>query len=188
MFDFKNNISPKRGHLLISSPFMKDVFFGRSVILLAEHNSDGSIGFILNKPVKLLLKDIIPDLKDVNLNLYLGGPVNTNRLFYIHSLGEEIPGSVPILDEIYWGGDFEVIKEYVGDDKYKDEIKFFIGYSGWSPNQIDKEINEYSWVVSKHTMDIIKNVNTEDMWKEALKRMNGRFKIISNFPVDPILN
>ncbi len=85
-----NNLSPAKGRLLLSEPFMGDYYFGRSVILLAEHNEDGTIEVILNKPATVGFNEVLRDFPEFDAPVYIGGPVETNSLFYIHTLGEQI--------------------------------------------------------------------------------------------------
>ena len=97
---------PKKGHLLIAEPsILGDVSFNRSVVLLAEHNDEGSIGFILNKPLSYTINDLIPEI-DASFKIYNGGPVEQDNLYFIHNIPEVIPNSVEISNGIYWGGDF----------------------------------------------------------------------------------
>src|SRR5574343_397479 len=95
---------PKKGHLLIAEPsILGDVSFNRSVILLAEHNDEGSIGFILNKPLNYSINDLIPEI-DAAFKIYNGGPVEQDNLYFIHNIPEIIPNSIEISNGIYWRG------------------------------------------------------------------------------------
>ena len=96
----------KAGDILIAKPFLQDGQFKRAVIYMSEHNIEGSLGFIINKPHGLLLKDIFPHLKKGNFPLFEGGPVSPNQLFYTHTLGQKIKDSVEVANGVYWGGDF----------------------------------------------------------------------------------
>src|SRR5437660_2389711 len=123
-----NNKQPAGGKLLISEPFMFDPNFKRSVVYLTEHNEEGSVGFVLNQKTELLICDIIEDLEDCHFPVYIGGPVGNDSLHYLHALGDSIEGSVHIRDGIYWGGNFEVMKILLENNKLRDdEVKFFIG-------------------------------------------------------------
>jgi len=78
------NQNPKKGHLLIAEPsILGDVSFNRSVILLADHNEEGSIGFILNKPLDYTINDLIPEIEGA-FKIYNGGPVEQDNLYFIH--------------------------------------------------------------------------------------------------------
>jgi putative transcriptional regulator len=137
-FSIDNNKVAKQGRVLISEPFLNDTYFKRSVVLLTEHSEEGSIGFVLNKPVDLSVNDVLADFPEIDTEVSIGGPVNTNTIHYIHTLGDLIPNSVKVLDNLFWGGDFEVIKEMISEGRIKgSEIRFFLGYAGWSPKQLE---------------------------------------------------
>lgn len=146
-----NNLLPAQGSILISEPFLQDAYFQRSVVLLVEHNTQGSMGFVLNKKTDLIVNTFFPELEEYpEIPIYLGGPVSANRLFFIHSLGDLIvPDSVKIKDHLYFDGDFEALKRYIQNGhSIEGKVKFFLGYSGWTEGQLGNEINKNSWVVS----------------------------------------
>src|SRR4029077_16781585 len=100
---------PEKGKILISEPFLNDPNFKRTIILLAEHNEEGSIGFILNKPTNLKIKDTIEDFPEFDAIVYYGGPVQLNTLQFIHKAGDIIEGSLEIADGLFWGGSFDIL-------------------------------------------------------------------------------
>jgi putative transcriptional regulator len=181
-----NNIKPARGKILISEPFLVDYFFKRSVILLAEHNDEGSFGVILNKPVKARFNDVVKDFPEFNSRIFFGGPVQDDSLFYIHTLGDQVENSLEIMPGIYWGGEIETIKELIGLNLIKpSQIRFFIGYSGWSPKQLDEELERNSWVVSGVSVDDILRTTPSMLWSRSLRRLGEEYAHWVNFPDDP---
>ena len=144
---------PKKGHLLIAEPStLGDVSFNRSVVLLAEHNDEGSIGFILNKPLNYTINDLLPEI-EASFKIYNGGPVEQDNLYFIHNIPEIIPNSIEISNGIYWGGDFETTKHLINTGEInKNNIRFFLGYSGWSVNQLEMEMQENAWIVSENSL------------------------------------
>jgi len=184
-----NNLKPTKGKILISEPFLVDYYFKRSVVLLAEHNSDGSFGLILNKPVEMNMSDILEDFPDFPAPLYLGGPVKTENLYFIHTLGEKIDESMEITDGLFWGGDIEHIKELIATGQLSpNEIKFFMGYSGWVPKQLEGELERNSWLVSNIKAKQAMKPEAEDMWNNVIKSMGSEYEYWINFPADPALN
>jgi len=180
---------PAQGKLLLSEPFQRDLYFKRTVVLLAEHNEKGSIGFILNKPIDLKLNDALSDFPEYNGLLYFGGPVNKNQLFYIHTLGEEIDGSLQIGNGLYWGGNFDTVRTLIDLKKVEpNQIRFFVGYSGWEPRQLEQELNEKAWIVSPAKAQQIMANDTRQLWGNVLKTMGPDYAIMANFPEDPALN
>jgi putative transcriptional regulator len=188
-FNHSSNIKPVKGCLLLSEPFLDDEYFKRAVIFLCEHNDEGSFGFVLNNYVKINLKELVEDFGDFDATVSLGGPVSANNLYYIHTLGKELPGSTPIVQGLYIGGEFEVLKKLINNKAITpDQIKFFLGYSGWDANQLNKEMKEDSWIVTKSSIKEIMGKVDKHLWKKILKKMGGKFSIISNYPINPSLN
>jgi putative transcriptional regulator len=125
---------PIQGSLLISEPFLLDSYFKRAVVLLSEHDEKGTLGFILNKPTDVMLNDAVEDFPDFNVPLYFGGPVDTDTLFYVHTIGQKLEGAKEILPGLWWGGDYEQLKFLVDTKQIeKENIRFYAGYAGWEP-------------------------------------------------------
>lgn len=183
-------LKPTKGVLLVAEPsIIGDVSFNRSVVLLAEYNSEGSVGFILNKPLEYTLKDFIPEIKST-LPVYNGGPVEQDNLYFIHKIPDLVPGSVEISNGIYWGGDFKAISELLMQDEIKeDQIRFFLGYSGWEHEQLEQELELNSWVVvpNDYKNGIIGKPYF-NFWKEKMIEFGGDYLIWSNAPENPNYN
>lgn len=185
-----NQAAPAAGDVLLSEPFMDDPYFGRKVVLLCEHNDEGSFGFVLNNYVDVSLNEVMDDLPAVASRISVGGPVKNSNLYYIHTR-EDIPESVPVVDGVFMGGDFEVIKELIQSNRIDaSQIRFFIGYSGWSPAQLSEEIQSRSWFVSRAAqLDIMRtDEDNESYWKRLITDMGDGFEHIANAPSDPSLN
>ena len=183
-------IKPKKGDLLIAEPsIIGDMSFNRSIILLADHTTEGSIGFILNKPLDYTIKDLVPEIES-NFKVYNGGPVEQDNLYFIHTVPEIIPESIEISLGIYWGGDFNTVAELIANKKIDESnIRFFLGYSGWDPTQLENELKLNSWLVSKniYEKEIIEK-NYETFWKEKMIELGGDYSIWSNAPENPSFN
>lgn len=184
-----NNLKPAKGRILLSEPFMGDFYFGRSVILLAEHNEEGSFGVILNKPVTATFNEVLSGFPKFDATLYLGGPVETNSLFYIHNKGDLLEGSTEIAKGIYWGGDLDALRELVLIKKIEPkDIRFYVGYSGWASDQLNTELKRNSWVITTATKNQIFSIDPMDMWNSLLNNLGETYKYWSKFPVDPAMN
>ncbi len=184
-----NNIQPEKGKILISEPFLGDYYFKRSVVLLADHGDEGSFGIILNKPLNMRLSEVVEGFPEFDAPVYLGGPVENDNLFFIHMLGNQIEGSLEILDGLYWGGDIKVVKEMILLKQIKpSEIRFYIGYSGWSPKQLDEELKRNSWVVSRTNSKLILEITPKELWKTSLNKLGGDYSYWPKFPNDPMDN
>lgn len=183
-------LKPAKGHLLVAEPsIIGDVSFNRSVVLLADHTESSSIGFILNKVLDFTLKDLVPDIKG-NFKVYNGGPVEQDNLYFIHKVPHLIPESIEIASGIYWGGNFEAVKLLIEKDLIShDEIKFFLGYSGWDNEQLTQELDAHSWVVIENddSKDLI-NRHPLTFWKDKMLQLGGNYVIWSNAPENPNYN
>jgi len=187
----RNNVRPEKGKLLISEPFLQSIYFQRSVILLVEHNLKGSMGFVLNKQTDLNVNDLIPELKHFpDIPIYLGGPVNTNHLYFIHLLGDMIiPGGVKIVENLYFDGDFEWLKRYISNGgAVEGQMKFFLGYSGWSENQLNGELLSDSWLVGKSSCQSMLLAKDESFWHNSLDALGSPYTTWKNFPKNPEWN
>lgn len=180
---------PEKGKILISEPFLPDTFFNRSIVYLTDHTPKGSVGFILNKKLDLKVSAAIEGFDGWEENLNMGGPVAPDTLHYIHNMGELVPKSVLIDGNISWGGDLDIIRDLIKKGKIKQsQIRFFLGYSGWSAGQLERELKENSWVISKVRSDIIMNNRAEDTWKRILRGFKNKYRMWADFPDSPEMN
>ncbi len=183
-------VEPKKGKLLIAEPSLTgDVSFNRSVVLLAEHNSEGSVGFILNKPLDYSMNELVEEIM-VPFPVFNGGPVEQDNLYFIHKVPHLIGNSIEISDGIYWGGDFEATVALINQEKItQNDIRFFLGYSGWASLQLDQELHSKSWIVvsNQYESDIIQK-STQAFWREKMMELGGDYLLWSNAPENPSLN
>ncbi len=184
------SIKPEKGCLLIAEPsIFTDTTFGRSVILLAEHNENGSVGFVLNKLNGYKLTDFVPSAEK-DFPVYNGGPVDSDQLYFIHKRPDLMEDALEISTGVFWGGSFEKVIEEVNKGTISpNEIRFFLGYSGWDFNQLEDELRKNSWVVSENAYksDIVSAVD-EDFWRKQMIELGGDYALWANSPENPNLN
>lgn len=188
-FKYANKITPEKGRLLISEPFLQDPNFDRTVVLLCEHNEEGSFGFVLNKPAIVKVSEVMDELKNFDEVIFIGGPVQQDTLHFIHRT-PQIEGGTEVIKNINWSGNFENVL-FLSDTKQLDraQIRFFLGYSGWGPGQLEEELAEDAWIVCDFvTEELLFETDAGNLWKKALSNMGGRFSVYANYPVDPNLN
>ncbi|HEU4718451.1 MAG TPA: YqgE/AlgH family protein [Bacteroidia bacterium] len=184
-----NKIKPAQGRLLVSEPFLHDDYFRRSVLLIAEHNEKGTVGFILNKPLDVTLQEAVPGFPEFSGTAFFGGPVQRDQLYYVHTLGNVIPDSVQISPGLWWLGDFDKVKEMMRRKEIGEkEIRFFIGYAGWEEGQLSRELGERSWYVSRGDREVVFSDAHETLWTETVKSMGSEYSLIVNYPEDPSMN
>jgi putative transcriptional regulator len=176
------------GDILIAEPFLEGRYFSRAVVYIVEHDEKGSIGFVLNKPISYTTSDLVTELKGMDFPVYLGGPVEQNQLYYLHT-HSELPDALHIDDGIYWGGDFVHLTRLIREGKVlPEEIRFFAGYSGWEAGQLQKELEENSWMVGNMERTRLLQLPWSELWEKSMSDLGGRYKIWANFPEDPIMN
>ena len=184
-----NHIAPQQGHILIAEPFLAGSYFNRSIIILASYNENGAIGFILNKKVDYPVEDLFVNFPDFDSEIHIGGPVGTDSVYFIHSLGDAIPGSIHIKENLYWGGDFDTLKMQIKLGLVNSQqVRFFLGYSGWEAGQLEEEIKENSWLVTDVPQAELMTIDENSMWAESVRAMGGKYKMWENFPENPLMN
>jgi putative transcriptional regulator len=187
-FKIQSKLTPQKGRIIISEPFLPGNFFSRSTVLLVDYTPKGTVGFILNKPIENEINELVTIMPGYEPEVFVGGPVGNDNLFYIHTLGDMIQGSIKVKDELYWGGDFEQLKSAIASGRAKpDQVKFFVGYSGWSPGQLDSEIAQNAWLVTEADIKHIMKSN-QNFWLESVNNAGGHYKTWRNFPEDPNSN
>lgn len=186
-----NTFKPRRGSLLLSEPFMLDHNFERSVILLCEHDKNNeTFGLVLNNKSNINVCDVLSNFERKDFPIYIGGPVSVDSLFFLHNKGDQIEDSKQLIENIYFGGNLDqtlfLIKENILQPQ---DIKFFIGYAGWSAGQLEVELEQNSWAVhNKFPTDILLLNDGEDLWKQALISLGPKYAHVANFPRSPHLN
>lgn len=168
---------------------MLDPNFKRSVILLTDHNPEGTVGYILNQKSGYLLKDVLPDC-DTEFPVYLGGPVGNDTIHFIHNCYDRMNSGMEIGGGLYWGGNFETLKLLLKNRQVDEfEIKFFLGYSGWTAGQLDTELEQNSWLVSNsYPSQVVFVGDEENLWKEIVIGLGPKYAHIANFPGNPMWN
>ncbi|MFT7592039.1 MAG: putative transcriptional regulator [bacterium] len=179
------------GKILISDPFLQDPNFARTIVLLTQHNEEGSFGFVLNNAVDLSIDVALQDDKLPKYSLYQGGPVEIQTLHFLHSLGTIIEPSQEVLSGVWWGADFDKALDILR--KSPDMISsfvFFMGYSGWAAGQLEEELQEEAWIVSDIGSKMVFNqqIDAEELWKKAMRNLGGKYAVLAESPTDPSLN
>ena len=189
-FSLDEIATPERGDLLISEPFLSDPNFGRTVIFLCEHDENGTFGLVLNKKAPIELNELIDEVGDYPAKLFIGGPVEQDTIHYLHREESLASTSIEVLPGVYWGGDFDTLTGMMNLRTIsEDDVRFFVGYSGWAGGQLMDEVNAKSWIVLKGTKsEMIFDWDNQDLWKACLHTMGGKYRLMSNYPKDPGMN
>jgi len=174
----------KKGDLIIADPsIVNDIQFNRSIILITSSSIENEVvGLIINKILDYKLKDIIPEI-NIDFDVYDGGPVNKDNLYYIHNLGHLIPESIKINQQLFWSGDFDTIVDLINSKKITTkDIKFCLGYTGWSAKQLINEVRDDNWIKCTNikSEDILTRMSNS--WKKTMINLGGEYTIWSNAP------
>ncbi|TXB62599.1 YqgE/AlgH family protein [Phaeodactylibacter luteus] len=171
------------GKILLAEPFMMDPHFRRSAVLLCDHGKDGSVGFILDKPLDMRIDELIATFPEIEATVFYGGPVQTDTVHYLHTKGDLVDGSREVTDGIFWGGDFEKLKFLISSKLIlPTDIRFFVGYSGWSEGQLAEEMETGSWILSEMFFNYLFGSTSNTVWKEALEHKGDSYAVIANMP------
>lgn len=183
-------IEPKKGDLLISEPYLADPNFERTVVFICEHDENGTFGFVLNRGASVKLSDLLDDVESLQGEVFIGGPVQKDTLHFLHRRADKVKNTSQVIADVHWGGDFDALLDglHIKTIDYRD-VRFFVGYSGWSPGQLMDEMKAKSWIVfSGTTPEMIFEWDNQQLWKQCLQSMGGKYRLISNYPKDPRLN
>lgn len=182
------DLSP--GKVLISEPFLNDPNFVRSVILIIEYSKEeGAFGLIINKPVETDMQSIIKTFPKSGFEFHYGGPVSEENLFFVYDSNIDLNSGDRITNELSWNADFEILSEkIILGEVTKSDVKFFGGYSGWGPGQLEGEMAEKSWIIGELTKEDVLTGNPETLWKKALRPLGRKYSVMAEFPKNPELN
>lgn len=170
-----------RGQLLIASPQLDD-YFRRTVVLVIEHTHEGALGVILNRPTEATVAEAVPQLADLAGEdgvVRSGGPVHPEAVIALADfedagdIGAAVLGTVGLLDP-------------ERPDPRPQRLRVFAGHAGWSPGQLDAELQEGAWIVEP--ADPEDPFASGDQWVSVLRRKGGGYALMASMPDDPTLN
>lgn len=187
------NAKPKVGSFLLAEPFMEDPWFGRHVVFLCDYEDGGeTMGFVLNNYIEEPLSELIPELGDwaAQQRVSIGGPVLSTQLFFIHRFKLPMEESCSIGGNMFLGGRFDDIVEALNSGAVNPvDVRFFLGYSGWSSGQLIEEIKGKSWYLhfmsSQPREERVFDTSNEDLWQEMLSSKGPAFALAALSPRNP---
>ena len=164
-----------KNNLLISCPHMNDAIFGKSVIYICEHNSNGAMGLIINKSINNISLESLKNLERIsndqlkNIKIYYGGPIMVEKIIALHTNELETENTIPINNKISILSGENVISDIEKNIKMK--YKLFWGHSAWSPGQLEREIENGDWLLQSSKIDLLFNISSEKIWKSATRSL-----------------
>lgn len=184
-----DNLTPRKGDILIAEPMLDQPYFKRSVVLLLEEDTDhGHVGLTLNVPTPVTLQDLFPQWKaGKKVKVYSGGPVEADRLFMLHTLGDRFDGAQEVAPGLYVGADLDQVMEYINsEENVEGKLRFFLGYSGWSKDQLTGEILGHSWALTKpEDMNDALTGQGNDYWRREVGRLGSKYRSWLLIPQNP---
>ena len=176
-----------RGRLLIAGPALFDPNFRRTVLLIGEHNEEGALGVVLNRPSPSTVEEVVPPLAEIvgmEERLFVGGPVQPQSAVLLAQFEHPDSADLLVFDSIgFLMGEVEA--EAVRDVR---RARVFAGYAGWGPGQLEAELEQDSWIVEPARPEDVFTDEPERLWSSILRRKGGRFAMLALMPFDPSLN
>ena len=180
-------IDSLRGQLLIADATLPDPNFSRTVVLICEHNDDGALGLVLNRPGELVVGDAAPELADLTgyeAVIDSGGPVQPEALLVLAEFEDPSQAGICVVEDVGLVGDGTELDDVAGTRR----VRIFAGYAGWGPGQLDAELAREDWFIAPAGVDDIFNPDADELWARVLQRKGGFFALASRIPVDPSVN
>lgn len=180
----------QKGTLLIATPEIDMGIFFRGVILICEHNPNGSFGLVVNKSLDLELPEEminIHNLANPKVGIRAGGPVQTNQMMLLHTSDKVPHQTLQICEGVYLGGDLQFLQESITDPSGP-QIHLCFGYAGWGGGQLEREFLDGSWFIHPASPKYIFDTQPDKLWQTLLRDMGGKYASLSMIPEDLSVN
>ena len=178
-----------KGQLLLDSGQLRGSFFQRTVVLICEHNAEGAFGLVLNRSTGSKIGEmVVADLPDTlrEYPLYVGGPVQTTALSFLHS--DTFLSDANVIPNLALGHSLETLTEIAESFSPARKVKMFAGYSGWGPGQLEGEMARDAWLTFPASLELILDTDPTKLWQKVLHAMGPKYKLLSMMPEDLSLN
>ena len=181
------------GTLLAAGPDMLDANFMHAVVLICQHSDEGAVGFVVNRRIPYTTQQAFPDhplLGEVDLPIYQGGPVQLDSLQFLHRVPDELPQSIPVTEDLYWGGNALALAAFLKRNGAAavQSLRLLIGYSGWGAGQLEAELAAGVWLPAPGSAQVIFDSDLETLWRRVLRSLGPAAEGFSDQPPDPSWN
>lgn len=180
-----------KGIFLVATPNLRDPNFSQTVILLCEHGEEGALGVVVNRPTKMNITEVLPQvpiLEGQSHMVFSGGPVQRNHLLILYRTAEGPEDTHHVFDGVYLGGNMTILDDILQDPLSPANFRAYMGYSGWSPGQLENEMESGSWLTLPAKSAIMFDQDHSRMWGEILRSLGSQYAMYSDMPVDPQMN
>jgi putative transcriptional regulator len=177
-----------QGQLLIASPTMSDPNFARTVVAIANHDADGALGIVLNRPSDTEVVEAVPELEGVidgDEVVYVGGPVQPASIVVLAEFEDPDEAAFLVVEGI------GLVSDRTGLDRLDTATarrRIYAGYTGWGPGQLESELERDDWIVEPAQPEDVFDDDPLDLWGRVLERKGGQFRLIARMPIDPSVN
>jgi putative transcriptional regulator len=181
-----------KGYFLIANPVLPDPSFSRTVVLLCNHDDDGSFGLVINRSAPIDSKEVFAEMGMSEFpsgKIYLGGPVSPSQVFYLCHSEKSLPELEPICDGVYLGMSWELLDNLMTRVKNPEKnIRFYLGYSGWGAGQLAEEMIRLSWLTSQACGEFVFQENEGGIWANVVCSLGKDYEYLVQAPVNPQWN
>ena len=177
-----------RGQLLVAGPSLIDPNFRRTVVLVAEHDEEGAMGVVLNRPTEATVADVLPDLVEIvpgEEPLFSGGPVGAQGVVVLARFTDPTAAVARIAGNV---GFLAADQDLAAAATTVRRARAYAGHAGWGPGQLDAELADDGWIVVPHEPDDLFSEGPESLWSRVLERQGGSYALVARMPLDPSLN
>ena len=180
-----------KGIFLVATPSLRDHNFRQTVILLCEHGEEGALGVVVNRPTKINITEVLPQipiLEGQKHMVFSGGPVQRNHLLILYRTPEEPENTHHVFNGVYLGGNMTALEEIVKNPFSPDNFRAFMGYSGWAPGQLENEMESGSWLTLPADSSFMFDWDHTRVWTDILQSLGTQYQIYRDMPIDPQMN
>ena len=176
-----------RGKLLVASPALVDPNFARTVVFMTEHNEEGAMGIVLNRPSDTPVAAVVPPLAEIagTEPVYIGGPVQPEAIVLLGDFSDPEAAAWIIVADVGLASADVDLDELAASVR---RGRVYAGYSGWGPGQLETEMEVDSWIVEPPLPAELFPDDPDGLWSDVLARKGGRYALISRMPPDPSMN
>jgi putative transcriptional regulator len=177
-----------RGQLLVAGPALLDPNFWRTVVLVVEHNEDGALGLVLNRPSETTVGDAVPELAAVvqdGEHLFIGGPVQPSAVIVLAQFEDPSEAALLAFDDVGVLGTGPSPEHVTAGIRTG---RAFLGHAGWGPGQLDGELERGDWILEPARFDDAFAVAARGLWSDVLTRKGGSYALVARMPSDPSMN
>lgn len=178
-----------KGHFILDSGKLSASFFARSVILICQHDADGAFGLVINHATGNALGEAVSDPLPDRLQdtpVYLGGPVQTDMLSFLHT--DAMMFQANVTKDLSIGHSLDELTQIAQGFSPAQRVKVFAGYSGWAAGQLEREMGEDSWLIHPASLELVFDTDPDAIWSQILKEKGPQYRLLADAPEDPSVN